>query len=64
MDMQIFYIINFFLFNLLNLLLHAIHRINHWTDTFLNENGCSAITKINIVLFFFLFIDIIMWWTC
>ncbi len=54
--------IGLLIFNLLNLLLRAIQRINGQHHILVNKKGRSMITKINIILFLFLVIDIVMWW--
>lgn len=52
--------IGFLIFNLLNLLLRAIQRING-QHILVNEKGNTAITSINVILFLFLLIDFVMW---
>lgn len=54
--------IGLLIFNLLNLLLRAIQRINGQHHILVNKKGRSMITKINIILFLFLVINIVMWW--
>lgn len=55
--------IGFFIFNLLNLLLHTLQRINRWSGILITKGKYSFITKINVTLLLCLFIDILLWWT-